>query len=131
MKLPIKPSELIRLALSDLRKCEADPDYTTDMSSWHEPGRNTCYVCLAGAVMAKSLGADRYHDLEPMSFADVEYLLFALDHFRVGDIGSGLENLGFKDDEFPNRVIIPYRIDSEKFHKQMHVLADDLEKVCV
>lgn len=131
MKLPTKPSELIRLALGDLRKCEDDPDYIIDMISWHEPGRNTCYVCLAGAVMAKSLGADRYHDFEPDSFADVEYLLFALDHFRAGDIRSGLTNLGFPDDGFSDRVIIPYGIDSEKFHKQMHVLADDLEKVGV
>ena len=30
----MKPSELIRLAVSDLEKCEASP-YTIDMGDWH------------------------------------------------------------------------------------------------
>ena len=53
--LPDKPSELIRLALSDLEKCEGDSRYEVDMNEWHVPTQkgHVCYVCLAGSVMAK------------------------------------------------------------------------------
>ena len=54
-ELPDKPSELIRLALADLRKCEADPRYLIDMAQWHRPVTSElCHVCLAGAVMART-----------------------------------------------------------------------------
>lgn len=57
-QLPDKPSELIRLAVADLERAEASPDYIIDMGCWHEPIPNgLCAVCFAGAVIAGTLGA--------------------------------------------------------------------------
>lgn len=60
-KLPDLPSAMLRLAMEDLAKVEADPLYTVQMSDWHsrypreDDGRLVCHVCLAGSVMAKTL----------------------------------------------------------------------------
>lgn len=58
-QLPDKPSELIRLALKDLRKTERQFwKYKIDMDIWHSGKTSTlsrCSVCLAGAVMAQTL----------------------------------------------------------------------------
>ena len=72
-RLPDKPSELIRTSIRDLVLCELDPKYEIDMADWHVPyftdeacdnddwsdaNVKTCNVCLAGAVMSKTLGYD-------------------------------------------------------------------------
>lgn len=88
----LKPSELIRVALEDLEKCEADPRYRVDMSLWHEPHCGECYVCLAGAVMAQELGVGTTRRACPTSFdEDVRERLNALDGFRRGAVLNGLE----------------------------------------
>lgn len=61
--LPSKASELIRLALRDLRAVESEPDkFIVDMYEWHRPvslnGDGPCVVCLAGSVLAKSLSVE-------------------------------------------------------------------------
>lgn len=64
--LPDKISELLKLAMIDLEKVEADPRYKVDMLEWHTPRENKCEVCLAGSVLAKSLKIDfkqRYYGL--------------------------------------------------------------------
>ena len=53
--LPNKPSELLIVARDDLEKCIAD-GYFVRMGQWLSMLDGTCSVCLAGAVMAKSLG---------------------------------------------------------------------------
>jgi hypothetical protein len=85
--LPDLPSALIVVALADLAKVEADPRYAVNMSWWHRPKDKSrrCVVCLAGAVMAKTLGSDPTKYLAPYSFdRDVAQKLNALDAFRVG-----------------------------------------------
>lgn len=54
---PDKLSDLIRLALGDLRKCEESPNYRINMIYWHLniPDESRCIVCLAGSVMAQTL----------------------------------------------------------------------------
>ena len=58
-ELPPPGPDLIRLALDDLEKCEADPNVTINMRVWLEPDdedlNDTCQACLAGAVLLKSL----------------------------------------------------------------------------
>lgn len=52
---PTKLSDLIQLALDDIDAIEKDPRYVVDMNWWHMPMDVACHVCLAGAVMARSL----------------------------------------------------------------------------
>jgi len=129
--LPDKPSELIRLALGDLRKCENDPIYTIDMGAWHEPMEGTCYVCLAGAVMAQSKG---YSDSElVMPFhTDENNKYVALNYFREGRIYRGLGRMGFHSTAFPEIPevceITPYGENPAQFHTDMESLAALLER---
>lgn len=57
-KLPNKLSDLLRLAVRDAQACEADPKYKLEMETWHCPSHDgrVCFVCMAGAVMAKTQG---------------------------------------------------------------------------
>lgn len=94
-QLPDKPSELIRVALQDLEAVENDSRYSVDMDVWHEPDTyTTCYVCLAGSVIAKSLGAPATHSQNPDHYPySVERKLRALDWLRAGFIKEFLECL--------------------------------------
>lgn len=52
---PKKSSELIRMAIYDLLWVSKNPQYKIDMKEWHTPSDGVCKVCLAGAVMARTL----------------------------------------------------------------------------
>jgi hypothetical protein len=124
IQLPDKPSELIRLALSDLRKCEADPKYNVDMSDWHCPEFGTCHVCLAGAVMAKTEQCPIDVDTVPCNTANGSKYV-ALDNFRCGFIDSAMINLGL---DTPKELagiycVTPYAEDKAQFHLDMESLA--------
>lgn len=146
-KLPDRPSELIRVGLADLEKCEESPDYSIYMGSWHEPRSKTCVcgyceaarsekpnyacmVCLAGAVMAMSLGALPGKRVSPERYDEhSESRLLALDCFRGGDVGAGLCELSLSTDQVAyKRAITPYATNREAFKSDMRQLADDLEK---
>lgn len=145
--LPNKPSELIRVALADLRECEDDPNYDIHMSSWHTFNNVTakCQVCLAGAVMAKTfevplrkaMGPD---DPEFNSGQQVAFKLFALDQIREGKIYHGVWTIMAADIktkdiekirkvEWDNLPIPHHRIDREGFHKTLQKVADGLEAI--
>jgi hypothetical protein len=133
-KLPDKPSELIRVALTDLAKCEAMPEkYQVHMRDWHTPlsSPNVCSVCLAGAVMAQTLGADIGVELDPDDFADVNKLC-ALDDLRIGDVVQALWLLGLVSGSHfyhdLNRKITDYEASPTMFREEMNKLADELEK---
>lgn len=133
-KLPDKPSELIRLALADLRKCEADPAYGIDMGLWHEPIDGVCYVDLAGAVMAQRLGADKLAEYGPEDFdRETEKKLKALGRLQWGVVGEAMDILGVPDDNegldaILNLDVPEHEWDSKGFYKWMAIIADDLEK---
>jgi len=90
-RLPKTLSGWLELAVQDAMKCEVDKNYKMDMQIWHGPldsARNgPCHVCMAGAVIAKTCGAELNTDVLPDSFegGDVEYGLHAIDKMRVGD----------------------------------------------
>jgi hypothetical protein len=96
VQLPSKPSKLIELALADLAACEESPVYVIDMVAWHHASEGgACHVCLAGAVMAQSLGIDPAVSFSPTSLpADVHLQLLALDLLRTGMVWSALAHLG-------------------------------------
>ena len=91
MDLPRVPSELIRQALADLRAVEEDPDYIVDFDFSHKPTGDGCHVDLAGAAMAKTLGAAKAHHLSPSDFTPpVDGQLLALEAFASGRLLRGL-----------------------------------------
>jgi hypothetical protein len=132
-RLPDAPSELIRLALSDLRKVEKDERYVVDMDEWHwPPPRGRCHVCLAGAVMAGTLGVDPREYILPASFSLDSEKLRSLNTFRLGFIGHGLERLygvGHLPEGVPDHVDVPdYKRDRARFYDAMLAMADMLEE---
>lgn len=130
---PSKPSELIRLALRDLREVEADPRYAVNMADWHNPHAEICHVCFAGAVMAKSLGTPVY---EYSSYCDHRFStqwqrsLDALDSFRLGLCWHGAGYMGLPEPKsVPDRVVPEYAEDPSAFHLAMEALAAEYEAV--
>ena len=145
--LPEKPSELIRLALHDMELCEQDDRYIIDMDAWHVAFENKCYVCLAGSIIAKSLSADIFRSAVPRDYnTEIIAKLLAIEEFRLGYVYNGIrllvleqfmskgpdylfelfDSLNYK---YVDRDIIKYEENPEKFTRQMHKLADDLERV--
>ena len=131
MKLPDKPSELIRLALADLALCAADPNYRIDMGEWHKPEHGVCQVCLAGAVMAKSLNASRAVELYSNDFPENRRKITALNDLRQGDVFRAFDEIDLDLSSWghnaPERDITPYHKDPVGFMADMRRLADDLE----
>ena len=88
-ELPTQPSELIRLALEDLRACERDDRYEVYMTYSHVPVEGVCHVGLAGAVMAQTLGLPNDLRIDDTDIAGyiccVEDGLRALVFFRRGE----------------------------------------------
>src|SRR5687767_4349571 len=89
-RLPDKPSDLILLALHDLEAVEKDERYRVNMYAWHDPN-GRCSVCLAGAVMAGTLGASPNVHRAPFMFDDdTRWKLRSLDALRAGSISEAL-----------------------------------------
>ena len=134
---PIKPSELIRLAMCDEKKAHASKDYTVDMREWHEPLGSTCRVCFAGAVMAFSLDVDVNHHVTPKGFDQHTFhCLLALDSFRIGKVHVGLYVMGLSDmrgkGDLPRKLdrdVMPYAVDRRAFLAAMEKLSEDLEAI--
>lgn len=130
--LPKIPSELIRVALTDLKTCENSLKYKINMDKWHAPGWGwACSVCFAGAVMAQSLDAKRNTEYRPSDFnkggGDADSL-YALNFFRVGNISTALSCINEKS-ILPDRQVVEYADDPALFTEQMYDLADDLQEV--
>lgn len=145
MRLPNKLSACIRVALADLRKVEADERYRVDMATWHTPIGDRCAVCLAGAVMAGTLGLRHGVSTYPGAFGnDTADRLYALDACREGDVQSAIEyvtdahfdvdtqyaearRVGDRARASNIDMIAEYDEDPERFHADMSSLADWLE----
>ena len=60
----VKPSELLEVALHDMKLIDKDPRYSFDMTTWHYPipyddqESGECEVCMAGSIMAARLMPD-------------------------------------------------------------------------
>lgn len=105
--LPLVPSELLTLAVNDLRLAAEDEHYFVDMGEWHEPiywrdrlnrevpATAVCRVCLAGAVIAGTMKAPIVEPVSPVRYGGVTRLddvtntdyaaLIALDQARKGE----------------------------------------------
>lgn len=146
--LPRRLSEVIRVALRDLASVERSRAYVVDMSNWHWASaspRAVCHVCLAGAVMARTLGADRSETVGP-NIARTKWderRLYALDAARRGELDKALVDEMELDETQVNRrlrradvgdgllwhVVPPYEYDPRGFKRSMRRMADVLEGV--
>lgn len=81
-QLPACLCKLLRLAVADARKAASTPGYKLDMAFWHTPN-GSCRVCMAGAVIAMTLGGDRREILDPRVFVEKRPLL-AINEMRIG-----------------------------------------------
>lgn len=84
---PEKLSDLLRLAVRDCKKVEKMKTRKLAMADWHtyDDDERVCFVCMAGAVMDRTLRADHRSDVEPWAFDPVwQSRLFALDTMRQG-----------------------------------------------
>jgi hypothetical protein len=143
-RLPKTPSRLIRLAIADFRRVlKLKKTYVVDMSVWHKPN-NHCSVCLAGAVIAGTLGAKPDENLGPFDYSDATAeALAALDEFRAGYISDGLSRLDKADLSKTKTDIVENLEDTisneiqqsmdnkdwRSFNRHMLRLADELEKI--
>ena len=64
-KLPYYPSELLQLALDDIAIINKDKRYRINAYVLHDYDEEskTCEVCLAGAVLANTIGVWREHEI--------------------------------------------------------------------
>lgn len=135
-------SAVIRAALDDLAKVEADPRYVVDMNTWHGPGMGGCHVCLAGAVMAGSMGVPiKQHISAPIVAVAVSpkgmqgdvadgalSRLMALDMVRSGDISDALIWIGATPPKGVWRsAVTPYSVDHAIFKHDLLAVAAALE----
>lgn len=106
-QLPKKLSDVIRLAVKDMREVQAGieaaraegktPAYRFYMMDWHSAnprekrGQPKCAVCFAGSVMAGTLGAKPTVSYNPSAFDwQTTYKLEALNDVRTGDLFSAM-----------------------------------------
>lgn len=127
-KLPDKPSELIRVALADMKKAQ-DKGHRIDMDHWSVEEGKKCAVCLAGALMAET-GDAGYRKFDPDDF-DVETRkkLYAIDDFRQGMVNSGLVVMGLSHPKplIHTREFRDFHLNAVGFAQDMNDLADELE----
>ena len=146
--LPDKLSDLVELALNDLTQVQAQPDkYIINMNTWVSSGTRKaprCQVCLAGAVMVRSLDVQADidsdviltltpTDIRPpdMSAEEISILrskLMALDHVRRGDISVALDYMGLKtpDTLASYMAVPPFGIGPNKWFRRMHEIIAEL-----
>ena len=148
-KLPNKPSALIRVAIADMKAASKSRKYTINMDHWHLPSdrgtkeTKTCYVCLAGSVMAFSLDACRKEVVSTVHYDDyTEDRLIALDEFRneveepvllitIGKISEARRDaLSALDMKHCGRMAGNSKAQNKpKFYRDMLWLADRLEEL--
>ena len=106
-RLPNTLHGLLRVAIDDARKLDRIK-YRPECSRWHEPlSTDRCAVCLAGAVIAGSMGVSPSVSCDPIEFERFVYMkLQALNDMRAGYFfvaWRGLHALGFRS--LPEAVI--------------------------
>lgn len=104
IELPNKLSDLLELAVRDVQKCEAEPArFALHMGNWHRPdaGKGVCVVCMAGAVMAQTIGVpddERREVFQGLSCApDIEphrASFAAVNELRISKVQSAASELG-------------------------------------
>lgn len=144
-KLPDKPSELIRLALSDMKAILKNPKFKVRMDVYMEyvnPDDKRCTVCLAGSVMANTLkikpSRKRQFGHSPADFEDADEdtyrKLRAINALRNGSASYAFEILKLSGKEKAKKLIrnIKYNypenaLQRKNFINEMEIFANDLQ----
>ena len=112
---PRRLSDLIHLASDNMDLINRDI-YHPDPTNWHRPFESggKCNVCLAGAVIAGTLGGDAEKYLSPDDFTeDWDYALQALDYAREGNYATAVEMMSLYSDAYDNyKDIIKGRLNN-------------------
>ena len=126
-----KSSELIRIAVGDLKKVLASPKHEINMDEWIQPTSTACYVCLAGAVLINTF--EYSDDKKVIAFdqpPEVEFLMYRLNRLRKGAVR---DFLGGDKSKVSNDILshqidpFTYADDGAKFIEQLESLATKLE----
>lgn len=132
--LPKKPSALLSLALGDFDKVKRRKGYQIDMGAWHsyQDYGDICEVCLAGAVMACSLGEVRTNSCHPKSLLESpRRQLLALDWLREGHVASAFYRLEmpFPSAKLPADVAVAeYEANPVQWRRDMSKLVKRLQE---
>lgn len=100
IKLPNKPSALLRLAVNDCKKVQKMKTRKLQMLSWHHWSSidNVCSVCMAGSIMDRTLKVDLKRNIIPADFDfDKQNKLHAVNEMRNGNFDSAFSLLDMKD----------------------------------
>ena len=96
IKPPRRLSDLIEMAIRDARSLDRNI-YEPNAGEWHSPiDENCCMVCLAGAMIVRTLGEDPSVLTAPDGYCDEAWTkaLFALNEVRNGEYGNALVFMG-------------------------------------
>lgn len=126
-KLPAAPSQLIRLAVSDLEKCERHGGYRIVFDKFCEPDNQDFCVSPAGAVMVQTLAAEYGIKHLPREFGPDRDRLLAIDFFAHGYRGAGLHLCGHKNRVRAPDRITPYQTNRAAFKRELLAVAGSLE----
>ena len=97
-ELPKTLSGWLELAVEDAIACSTDRAYHLSMQWWHGRIKDStkCHVCMAGAVLAKTCGADSREEIKPEDCYEYKGLkegLYAINKMRVGDFNLAYDRL--------------------------------------
>jgi len=136
--LPDKMSDLLALAARDLRAVEEDSAYRVDMSDWHFPDPYTgqCEVCMAGAVLAVTVGVDPQEEFVPDTMTlDLHKKMLAINSLRMGNVHKASFTLRGTETAREaarladlDRGMSDYHIDREAFFADVEKLIQDLRQ---
>jgi hypothetical protein len=138
-----KLHEILAIAMKDLRAVEKLNRVVVDMSVfWSKNETGECGVCFAGAVIHKrAKGLDKLEEdwagdaeCSPSHFkTDVARKLWALDSLRLGCVGDALGAMTNRamvlsdPPKTPDREVVDYEEDREKWWEQMRQLRKELK----
>lgn len=132
-----KLSQILRLALHDLKLVERNRRYEVDMGTWVSRSRDgKCNVCLAGAVMVSRfrIGVKCFdYNCTPANLGEdsTAQKLRALNALRTGSIRQALYEIGtptwtLLQDVPPGRRVCQYEENKVDWWKSMRQLLKDL-----
>ena len=144
IQLPDTLSGMIRLGVKELKWAEDDPHYRVEMHAWHgwkEVDTTQCSVCMAGAIIAHTMGEQWGAETHPEDYGEENSAkLRAVNQARTGWIERALLTMGLdqsKRKDLYQRGVKPdyedmlppniYVENPDRFYAVMETIAADLE----